>query len=173
MPRKTRGKQVGSVCCHCPPPCCESSRMLGPCITHLAQDKRASALNCASTACSGASFSCLHCSGEWLEGDRASARSVVETNLGLVGKRKAEVSLEAARIRLWGATGNRAGDSEQGPVWEALGSGTHGSQHHPHASSWNTHAPETSSRGHFPVGVFPSVFLQGPLRGWQHGSGKD
>ena len=60
---------------------------------------------------------------------------MVETNLGLVGKRKAEVSVEAARIRLWGATGDRAGDSEQGPVWEALGSRTHGSQHHPHTSA--------------------------------------
>ncbi|XDB48925.1 hypothetical protein AB1E18_002507 [Capra hircus] len=37
--------------------------MLGPCITHPAQDKRASALNCAFTAYSGVSFSCLHCNG--------------------------------------------------------------------------------------------------------------
>ncbi|XDB48923.1 hypothetical protein AB1E18_002505 [Capra hircus] len=37
--------------------------MLGPCITHPEQNKRAPVLGSASTASSGASFSCLHCSG--------------------------------------------------------------------------------------------------------------
>lgn len=52
--RKKLDTQDGSV--RHPPPGCESSRMLGPCITHPEQNKRAPALGSSSTASSGASF---------------------------------------------------------------------------------------------------------------------
>ena len=152
MPRKTQGNQVGSVCCHCPPPCCESSRMLGPCITHPAQDKRASALNCASTACSGASFSCLQCSGEWLEGDRASARSVGETNSGWWGRGKQRCLWRQQESDFGGQLG-----TGQGTVSKHLCGRHWGLGHMALSTTPTLHPeiymyPEISSMGHFPVG---------------------
>ena len=153
--RKKLDTQDGSV--RHPPPGCESSRMLGACITHPEQNKRAPALGSSSTTSSGASFP-LPPLQRWVTGgDRASAGSVGETNSQLVGKREAEVSVEAARRGLWGSAAGRAGDCEQQLVWEESGCGTHqspGSQHRP------THHSETHTHTHILSWSLPSgVYL--------------